>query len=100
MTTTPTHQRESAMTTSNPAAGHGGTPTTSATKSSVSDAWARHRVGKKETRKGTGIALLAWIFAVYDFILFGTLLPVIKDDFGWSDSAAIGISTAISIGTA
>ena len=61
--------------------------------------WARHRVSRKETRKGTFIALLAWIFAVYDFILFGTLLPKIKDDFGWSESTAVGVSTAISVGT-
>jgi len=88
------------MTLSDPPAGHGNTTRTTPTPASISAAWARHRVSKSETRKGTGIAFLAWVFAVYDFILFGTLLPVIKDDFGWSESAAVAISTAISVGTA
>src|SRR6478736_2619092 len=91
------------MTKSDPPTSSGDAATSigaSSTSASVSAAWSRHRVSKRETRKGTGIAFLAWVFAVYDFILFGTLLPVIKDDFGWSESAAIRISTAISIGTA
>jgi putative MFS transporter len=66
---------------------------------SVAAAWARHRISIKETRRGTVMALLAWIFAVYDFILFGTLLPSIQDDFGWSPSTAVGVATAISVGT-
>lgn len=69
------------------------------TPSPITRAWARHRVTKTETRKGTFIAFLAWVFAVYDFILFGTLLPAIKDDFGWSDATAVAASTAISVGT-
>lgn len=57
------------------------------------------RVSRRETRRGTFLALLAWIFAVYDFIMFGTLLPEIRADFGWSEATATGIATAISIGT-
>lgn len=53
-----------------------------------------------QTRKGTAFAFLAWVFAVYDFILFGTLLPVVAKDMGWSDAAATGVSTAVSVGTA
>jgi len=76
------------------------TGTSTPTPASIAAAWARHRVTKSETRRGTVIALLAWIFAVYDFILFGTLLPSIQEDFGWSSSRAVGIATAISVGTA
>ncbi len=53
-----------------------------------------------QTRKGTAFAFLAWVFAVYDFILFGTLLPVVAKDMGWSDATATGVSTAVSVGTA
>lgn len=66
----------------------------------ATSAWFKHRVSVKETRKGTVIALLAWIFAVYDFILFGTLLPKISEESGWSASTATGIATLISVGTA
>ncbi|MGW4339214.1 MFS transporter [Rhodococcus koreensis] len=54
----------------------------------------------RETRKSTIIAFLAWTVEVYDFILFGTLLPRAKEDFGWSSSHARLISTFVSIGTA
>jgi len=76
------------------------TATAGASRPAVATAWARHRISRAETRKGTGIALLAWIFAVYDFILFGTLLPAIQKDFGWSNATAVGTATAISVGTA
>ena len=75
-------------------------PGSATAPSSISAAWARHRVSRRETRKGTAIALAAWIFAVYDFILFGTLLPGIQEDFGWSNATAVAVSTAISVGTA
>jgi putative MFS transporter len=58
------------------------------------------RVGVKATRKATVIAFFAWLFAVYDYILFGTLLPEIADHLGWSDSTASLVSTLVSVGTA
>lgn len=66
----------------------------------IAAAWAKHTISKSQTRRGTVFALLAWIFAVYDFILFGTLLPSIQDDFGWTPATAVGVATAISVGTA
>ena len=30
------------------------------------------------------IAFLAWVVCVYDYMMFGTLLPKMADDFGWS----------------
>lgn len=62
--------------------------------------WAKHAVSVRETRKGTAFAFIAWVFAVYDFILFGTLLPVIAEDMGWSNATATGVSTAVAAGTA
>ncbi len=56
-------------------------------------------VSKRETRVATGIAFLAWTIAVYDFILFGTLLPRIQESFGWDTSFALLVSTLVSIGT-
>jgi MFS transporter, putative metabolite:H+ symporter len=72
----------------------------SARPGTAASPWAKHVVSVRETRKGTAFALLAWIFAVYDFILFGTLLPAIADDMGWSSATATGVSTAVSVGTA
>lgn len=45
------------------------------------------------------VAFFAWMFSVYDFILFGTLLPVISKEFGWSSATATAIATFVSVGT-
>jgi len=58
------------------------------------------RIGAKATRKATIIAFFAWLFAVYDYILFGTLLPEIADHFGWTEATASLVSTLVSVGTA
>ena len=58
------------------------------------------RVPVRETRRATGIAFFAWTIAVYDFILFGTLLPRIEESFGWTTSRALFVSTLVSVGTA
>ncbi|GGA62349.1 sugar transporter [Pseudoclavibacter endophyticus] len=63
------------------------------------DTPALRKVGVKETRRATGIAFFAWTIAVYDFILFGTLLPRIEEGFGWEPSFALLVSTFVSIGT-
>ncbi len=46
------------------------------------------------------IAFLAWVVCVYDFIMFGTLLPRIADDFGWTTATSTAIATLVAIGTA
>lgn len=56
-------------------------------------------VSKRETGVATTIAFIAWTIAVYDFILFGTLLPRIQDSFGWDTSFALLVSTLVSLGT-
>src|ERR1700760_3255250 len=38
------------------------------------------------------VAFLAWTFAVYDYISFGTLLPKIAESFHWSTSFATAVA--------
>jgi MFS family permease len=45
------------------------------------------------------VAFLAWVVCVYDYIMFGTLLPVMAGDFGWSPATSTAIATAVAIGT-
>lgn len=58
------------------------------------------RVSRKETRHGTLLAFFAMTFAIYDFILFGTVLPDIQNHFGWTNAQATGVNTLVSIGGA
>ncbi|QIN80882.1 MFS transporter [Rubrobacter marinus] len=44
------------------------------------------------------VCFLAWVFSVYDYTLFGTLLPPIAEDLGWSTSYATFIVTLINVG--
>lgn len=55
---------------------------------------------RKQTNTAMVLALLAWTVAVFDYGLFGTLLPAMQADFGWSDSTAYLVNTLIAIGTA
>src|SRR5919107_5865393 len=45
------------------------------------------------------IAFLAWVVCVYDYIMFGTLLPKMAGDFNWSPATSTAIATLVSIGT-
>jgi MFS family permease len=45
------------------------------------------------------IAFLAWVVCVYDYIMFGTLLPKMADDFGWATATSTLIATIVAIGT-
>lgn len=44
------------------------------------------------------VCFFAWVFSVYDYTLFGTLLPVIAKDFGWTPAFAAGINTWVTVG--
>lgn len=46
----------------------------------------------------SSVCFLAWVFSVYDFTLFGTLLPVIAEDFGWTTAYAAAVNTWVSVG--
>ena len=41
---------------------------------------------------------IAWVASVYDYTLFGTLLPVIAEDFGWSIAKATAVNTWATVG--
>lgn len=49
-------------------------------------------------RKVSAVCFVAWIVSVYDFTLFGTLLPVIAEDFGWSTAQSTTLNTIAQIG--
>ncbi len=53
-----------------------------------------------DVRYATWVTLFAWVFAVYDFILFGTLLPEIGSHEGWSTAFQAELATWIAVGTA
>lgn len=44
------------------------------------------------------VAFLAWMFSVYDYILFGMMLPVIAAEFKWTTSYSTGVATAVAVG--
>lgn len=45
------------------------------------------------------IAFLAWVVSVYDYIMFGTLLPRMAEDFGWTTATSTAIATIVAVGT-
>ncbi|GAA1764130.1 MFS transporter [Kocuria aegyptia] len=49
-------------------------------------------------RKVSIVCFIAWVVSVYDFTLFGTLLPVIAEDFGWSPAEATAVNTVAHVG--
>lgn len=55
-------------------------------------------VSSREIKYATGIAFFAWVFAVYDFILFGTLLPEMGGHFGWDAAEQSRIATMVALG--
>ena len=52
----------------------------------------------KIIRQISAVCFVAWIVSVYDFTLFGTLLPVIAEDFGWSTAQATTVNTVAQVG--
>jgi MFS family permease len=55
---------------------------------------------RRQTNTAMALALAAWTVAVFDYGLFGTLLPAMSADFGWSASRAYLVNTLIAVGTA
>jgi MFS family permease len=55
-------------------------------------------ISARETKLGSSLAFLAWTLAVYDFILFGTLLPRITDHFLWTETQALLANTLVAVG--
>lgn len=53
-----------------------------------------------DVKRASIVAFFAWVFAVYDFILFGTLLPQIGAAYQWNAAMQAEIATYVAIGTA
>ena len=49
-------------------------------------------------RKVSLVCFIAWVVSVYDFTLFGTLLPVIAEDFGWTAAQSTAVNTIAHVG--
>ncbi|MEV5172441.1 MFS transporter [Streptomyces flaveolus] len=47
----------------------------------------------------SAVCFCAWVVSVYDYTLFGTLLPKIADTFGWSTAHATTVATWVTVGT-
>jgi MFS family permease len=58
------------------------------------------RITDRDVRIATWICFFAWTFAVYDFVLFGNLLPQLAADLGWADSQSTAVNTWVTVGTA
>lgn len=61
--------------------------------------WRPAPVTLGQVKYATLIAFLAWTFAVYDFILFGMLLPEIGRATGLDDAAQAKLATWVALGT-
>jgi MFS family permease len=57
-------------------------------------------VRPKDVRLATWICFFAWTFAVYDFVLFGNLLPELAADLGWTGAQSTEVNTWVTAGTA
>jgi MFS family permease len=61
-------------------------------------AWERP-VTSKTLMRVSVVCFLAWVVSVYDYTLFGTLLPKMADSFGWSTAQATNVATWVTVGT-
>jgi MFS family permease len=61
-------------------------------------AWRPAHVTNRQIKFATIMAFLAWAFAVYDFILFGTLLPELGKDLGLNEAEQATMVTWMSVG--
>lgn len=55
-------------------------------------------IPKKTVYYVSFVCFLAWVASVYDYTLFGTLLPVIAEDFGWTTAQATAVNTWAMVG--
>lgn len=74
--------------------------TATPTHTSEATTWKPVQLSSRDVTYSTWIAFFAWVFAVYDFILFGTLLPVMGGHFSWSEAEQAKIATWVALGGA
>ncbi|MEP9328513.1 MFS transporter [Paraburkholderia phymatum] len=56
-------------------------------------------LSKSSSTRITITCFVAWVLSVYDFTLFGTLLPEISKSFNWSVSRSTEVATWVTVGT-
>ena len=61
-------------------------------------AWRPAHVTNRQIKFATILCFLAWAFAVYDFILFGTLLPELGRELGLNEAEQATMVTWMSVG--
>lgn len=69
-------------------------------KNVLTQDWRPDSLSKRDITRANWIAFFAWVFAVYDFILFGMLLPVMGGHFQWDEAAQAELATWVSAGGA
>jgi MFS family permease len=57
------------------------------------------QLGPRQITYALVCSFLAWMLSVYDYILFGTLLPVMALSFHWSTVTSLQVATWVSVGT-
>jgi MFS family permease len=55
-------------------------------------------ITKKTITQVSVVCFIAWVASVYDYTLFGTLLPVIAEEFGWTTAQSTAVNTFATIG--
>lgn len=75
------------------------TTSTNAVADQQRKTWRPTQILPKHVTYASVIAFLAWFFSVYDFNMFGTLLPAISKAFGWSSGFATTVSDLVSVST-
>ncbi|TJY69012.1 MFS transporter [Arthrobacter sp. CAU 1506] len=55
-------------------------------------------ITKKTITQVSLVCFIAWVASVYDYTLFGTLLPVIAEEFGWTTAQSTAVNTFATIG--
>jgi len=68
--------------------------------SSVDGSATLSRITERDIKIAAWVCFFAWTFAVYDFVLFGDLLPKLAFSLGWSSSKSTGVNTWVSVGVA
>jgi MFS family permease len=58
------------------------------------------RITERDIKFAAWVCFFAWTFAVYDYVLFGDLLPKLALTLGWSASKSTFINTLVSVGVA
>lgn len=58
------------------------------------------KISDKDLTRALWICFFAWTFAVYDFVLFGNLLPKVAQDLGWAPATSTAVNTWVTVGTA